>query len=59
MAEKIFKWIWVLLGIDLLIFIGYILIIVSALGCFDKDYTVSELKENFNENRNEIYELKR
>ena len=59
MAEKIFKWILVLLGIGLLIFIGYILMIVSAFGGFDKDYSVSELKENFNANKKEIYELKR
>ena len=59
MAKKIFKWILVLLGIGLLIFIGYILMIVSAFGGFDKDYSVSELKENFNANKKEIYELKR
>ena len=59
MAEKIFKWILILLGIGFLIFVVYILMIVSALGGFDKDYSVSELKENFNKNRKEIYELKR
>lgn len=33
--------------------------IVSAFGGFDKDYSVSDLKENFEKSKTEIYELKR
>lgn len=32
--------------------------IVSALGGFDKDYSVTELKENFEDKKTEIYEVK-
>lgn len=31
---------------------------MSAFGSFDKDYSVSELKENFEKNKTAIYELK-
>ena len=31
---------------------------MSAFGGFDKDYSVSDLKENFEKNKTEIYELK-
>jgi len=33
-------------------------IMIAAFGGFDKDYSVSELKENFEEKEDEIYELK-
>lgn len=39
-------------------FIGYLLVMVYALGGFDRDYSVSELKDHFEKNRGEIYELK-
>ena len=59
MFKKIFIGFLILCGIGLVIFIGYILMIVSAFGGFDKDYSVSELKDNFEKNKTEIYELKR
>jgi len=49
----------ILCGIALVIFIGCILMIVSAFGAFDKDYSVTELKENFESKKTEIYELKK
>lgn len=59
MVKKIFIGLLILCGIGLVIFIGYILMIVSAFGGFDKDYSVSDLKDNFEKNKTEIYELKR
>ncbi len=59
MVKKIIKGILILCGIGLVIFIGYIVMIISAFGGFDKDYSVTELKENFEKNKTEIYELKR
>ncbi len=59
MTKKIFIGFFILCGIGLVIFIGYILMIFSAIGGFDKDYSVSDLKDNFEKNKTEIYELKR
>lgn len=59
MVKKIFIGFLILCGIGLVIFIGYILMIASALGGFDKDYSVSDLKENFEAKKTEIYELKK
>ncbi|WP_146185121.1 hypothetical protein [Flavobacterium pallidum] len=41
-----------------LIFVVYAVTIINAFGGFDKDYSVTDLKENFEENKVEIYELK-
>lgn len=59
MVKKIFIGFLILCGIGFVIFIGYTLMIVSAFGGFDKDYSVSDLKDNFEKNKTEIYELKR
>lgn len=59
MLKNIIKGILILCGIGLVIFIGYVLMIFSAFGGFDKDYSLTELKENFTERKTEIYELKR
>jgi len=59
MVKKIFIGFVILCGIGFVIFIGYTLVIVSAFGGFDKDYSVSDLKDNFEKNKTEIYELKR
>lgn len=48
----------ILFTIFLLFFIGSGLLIFSAFGGFDKDYSVSELKENFNKKEVEIYKLR-
>ena len=59
MLKKIYISLLILYGIGLVIFIGYMLMIVSAFGGFDKEYSVSDLKDNFEKNETEIYELKR
>jgi hypothetical protein len=59
MAKKIFIRLLILSLIGLVIFIGYVLIVVFAFGGLDKDYSVTELKENFESKRVEIYELKK
>jgi hypothetical protein len=59
MLKKIYIGLLILYGIGLVIFIGYMLMIVSAFGGFKKDYSVSDLKDNFEKNQTEIYELKR
>ncbi len=58
MLKKILIGISIVLGIGLLIFAGYIVMIISAFGGFDKDYSVTELKENFETKKTEIYEVK-
>lgn len=59
MLKKILIGISIVIGIGILAFIGWTLMIVSAFGGFDKDYSVTDLKDNFEENKTEIYELKR
>lgn len=59
MLKKILIGLSIIVGIGILGFIGWTLMIVSAFGGFDKDYTVTDLKENFEKNKTEIYELKR
>ena len=58
MLKKILIGISIVVGIGLLIFVGYIVMIISAFGGFDKDYSVTELKENFEAKKTEIYEVK-
>lgn len=58
MVKKILKAILILCGIVLVCFVGYILMIIYAFGGFDKDYSVTELKENFEDKKTEIYEVK-
>jgi len=58
MLKKILIGISIVIGIAILIFIGWIIMIISTFGGFDKDYSVSDLKENFEKNKTEIYELK-
>lgn len=59
MLKKILIGISIVIGIGILAFIGWTLMIVSAFGGFDKDYSVTDLKENFENSKTEIYELKR
>jgi len=58
MLKNILKAILILCGIGLLCFVGYIVMIISAFGGFDKDYSVTELKENFEAKKYEIQEVK-
>jgi len=56
---KIFlKILLILGGIGFVIFVGFMGIMIAAFRGFDKDYSISELKENFEEKKAEIYELK-
>jgi hypothetical protein len=48
----------IICGIGFAIFVDIILMIATAIGSFDKNYSVTELKENFEEKRTEIYEVK-
>jgi hypothetical protein len=59
MQKKILIGLSIIVGIGILAFIGWPLMIVSAFGGFDKDYSVTDLKEIFEKNKTEIYELKR
>ncbi|GAA4812024.1 hypothetical protein [Litoribaculum gwangyangense] len=59
MLKKILIGISIVIGIGILVFMGWTLMVVSAFGGFDKDYSVTDLKENFEKNKTEIYELKR
>jgi hypothetical protein len=52
------KAILILCVIALVFFVGYNVMIISAFGGFDKDYSVTELKVNFEAKKTEIYELK-
>jgi hypothetical protein len=54
----IIRVILILIGVAILSFIGFILFFIYAMGVFDKDYSVTELKENFEKNKIQIYELK-
>jgi hypothetical protein len=59
MLKRIIKWTLILFSAGLIIVIGYILYFLSAFGLFDKDYSVTELVDNFNKRQTEIYELKK
>lgn len=53
-----FKAILILCGIGLTIFAVYIVMIIVAFGGFDKDYSATELKENFEARKTQIFEVK-
>jgi len=59
MLKRIVKWTLILLGVGLIIVIGNVLYFLSAFGLFDKDYSVTDLVNNFNKKQTEIYELKK
>ena len=56
--KVILKILLVICGIGIAIFVGFIVMIQAAFGGFDKDYSVTELKEHFEKKRAEIYEVK-
>ncbi|MBL4746974.1 MAG: hypothetical protein JKY08_11495 [Flavobacteriaceae bacterium] len=47
------------MGIGLVAFIGWWIILISAFGGFDKDYSITDLKKSFEKNKTEIYNLKK
>ena len=61
--ENVLKFILIgiltLVGIAFIITVGYIFTIIYAMGFFDKDYSVPDLKDNFEKNKIEMYELKK
>lgn len=59
MLKKILIGLLILIGVGILAIIFWILMIVSSFGGFDKDYSFTDLKENFEKNKKEIYELNR
>ena len=59
MARKIIIGISIVLGIGFVAFIGWWIMLISAFGGFDKDYSVTDLKESFEQHKTEIYELKK
>lgn len=56
--KLLFKVTIILIWVGILGCIGYILLIASAFGMFDKDYSVSELKEHFTEHQSEMNDLR-
>jgi hypothetical protein len=56
--KKIIKTTLILLGVGVVFYIGWIILLISAFGGFDKDYSITDLKENFEKNKTGIYELK-
>jgi hypothetical protein len=57
--KLILKSILILFGIGLLLFIGYFVYLAYTIGAFDKDYSVTDLKNNFEKRKKEIYTLKK
>lgn len=58
MSKNILTPILIICGIVLIIFIGKMVYSIYSIGSFNKDYSVTDLKNNFNEKRNEINDLK-
>lgn len=58
MLQKILVSLSVILLLGLLAYFAWWIVLLSAFGLFDKDYSVTDLKENFERNKTEIYELK-
>jgi hypothetical protein len=58
MLKKIIITILILAGIGFAIYVGWWITLLSAFGMFDKDYSVTELKEDFNKSQQKIYELR-
>jgi len=58
MLRKILRPILILLGISLLFFLGWWIVTTAAFGGFDRDYSVADLREHFEERETDIYALK-
>lgn len=56
---KLIVGISILAVIAVIAIIGWYIMLFARFGLFDKDYSVTELKESFEKNKSEIYELKR
>jgi hypothetical protein len=59
MTKKVLNIVLAIGCFGIIVFVGYMVVIFYAMGAFDSDYSVSELKENFNDKKSEIYELKK
>ena len=58
MLREIIKVVLILCAIPIIAFIILMIILQITFNGFDKDYSVSDLKENFYEKKSEIYEVK-
>jgi hypothetical protein len=58
MLKKILKWVLIVAGIAFVGYIGFLFMIMSAFGAFDKDYTKQELIGHYEAKAAEIQELK-
>jgi len=45
----------VIIGLSIVLFVGYMVLIAAAFGDFDKNYNTKDLIENFNNNKQQIY----
>jgi hypothetical protein len=59
LVKRILKIVAALGCVGILFLVGYTVYFFYIMGMFNKDYTVSELRESFTEKKIEIYELKR
>jgi len=59
MIKKILIGIGIIIGLGIIGVVVYIIALMSAFGLFDKDYSVTELKENYYSHQQEIIELKK
>jgi hypothetical protein len=58
--KKIFKWTLIIVGVGLLLFVGYFIYVSMAFsGAFDSFHTKQELIDNYNKRQTQILELKR
>ncbi|EJF10311.1 hypothetical protein O71_10099 [Pontibacter sp. BAB1700] len=58
MFKKILKWVLIFAGIAFIGYISVLLMIMSAFGAFDRDYTKEELIEHYDLKRAEMHALK-
>jgi hypothetical protein len=59
MIRKILIGISIIAGISIICFVAWLIIVIAAFGGFDKDYSVTDLINNFEDKKLEIYEAKR
>lgn len=58
MFKKILKWIVIIAAVGVLLYIGFIVMLMSAFGTFDKKYSKQELIDHYESHEAEIQDLK-
>jgi hypothetical protein len=58
MLKKIFKWVLIVAGIGFVLYVGVMILIMSAFGAFDKNYSKQELIAHYASHEAEMLELK-